>query len=1355
MVTLVMMMAPSVSALTADELAAQIAALQAQLAALNSQLNQTTPAASGSFDTNLYFGLKNAKVTALQEFLISKGHLAAGLNTSYFGSLTKAAVMAYQTAKGITPVAGYFGPLTRAAANADSGVVTPSPSPGASPSPSTAPSADAVSLGSVSAASAVAKNAQNVTFFNLNFAAGSTAYTVSKIVVSRGGVSADADIAAVKLYDGMTQVGSSQALNTTTHKATFSINWQVPANTTKVLTVKANIAPTGTSTTGNSITLGVAAASDITSTSAGLAGSFPMVSNAMNVSGTAVGVLDVDVQTGLVPASTILSGAVEQEIAAWKFAASSVEGFSVKSIKVTHTGSATRTDVKNLKLKVVGAQIGSTVTELASDNTGTFDLSASPLVLNAGQSKYVYAYADTAAGINTSRSVIFEITQATDVDAYGSNSGGGVTITKASGGSGTAFTSQTGATMTIGQGTLVTALDSAQNPATQSYVVGTTNRLMTALKFSTGSREGARLTELKLTLAGTNAAATDIANITLWDGTAQVGGSGSVIGSTVTFGTNTIGWDSSGLFDIAASTNKTILVKADIPNGANTTHTVSLSVGNAAHVKADGLASQYDLPAASVTGTATGNAHTIAAYGTLAVSLASTTPSAQTYVKGATGKEFTKINFTAGTGEDILVSAVTIKSYAATGTGTATASGDVTNVKLMKADGTQFGSTVSAPSTTESFSGSLTVTSGNTATLTVVADIPTTTALGSAGVHFDVLASTVATDVTSTGVYSTADVTETGGATGNLMVVGTGSLTVSVASSPADQTAILNASGVTYAGFVLTAGSAEDVRVSSIKLTRTSSGTGADADLSNLALYSDAGARLTAYKSLATATVTFSASDFLNSLGIDVTKGQQKLIYAKADVPSTATNNDKSSLGIDIAGSVIVTGLTSNTNPNATLTAGPGTSTGVNWKTGTPAATDLYEVTLSSGGSLTLALNPDTPITASQAVGVQDVNGKAGVSFTKLLFTAANEAVNLKSFLVIRSAGASAADGDFTAIKLYDGTTLVASGYLSGGTVEFNLTADKYISVPKNGTKVLTLVGDLAGVGTSGGASTGDDPKLGVQYNVQSGNWSASYANKYNVSAEGADSKSAIYAAASAALYGNTQIVRQSVPTLATGTLPSTLLSSGTKTLYKWTVSSDSVAATGWDGLVFKFTGSIHVDSTTVRTIGTDDTTTIKVDGVYMIVSGDGNADTKLIDEGTMKVYNSATNTQVAGAWYFRTDTDANAGTYAVFVPTAEEVVAAGTTNTYELRGDLGYGGFTGDAVLVNVPDLASAVATGSLAAVFGTANAADSNTNSTTITKSFAWSDRSNASHTTSTADWSDDYKVPGVPMSTLTLSK
>ena len=54
--------------------------------------------------------------------MISKGYLASGYNTGNYYTLTVNAVKAYQSAKSITPVAGYFGPLTRAAVNADLGL---------------------------------------------------------------------------------------------------------------------------------------------------------------------------------------------------------------------------------------------------------------------------------------------------------------------------------------------------------------------------------------------------------------------------------------------------------------------------------------------------------------------------------------------------------------------------------------------------------------------------------------------------------------------------------------------------------------------------------------------------------------------------------------------------------------------------------------------------------------------------------------------------------------------------------------------------------------------------------------------------------------------------------------------------------------------------------------------------------------------------------------------------------------------------------------------------------------------------------------------------------------------------------
>ncbi|TSA44821.1 peptidoglycan-binding protein [bacterium] len=75
-------------------------------------------AQTGIFSKDLYFGMqKDSEVTKLQEFLTSEG-LYSGPITGNFFSLTLKAMRDYQTREGISPAAGYFGPLTRAKANA-------------------------------------------------------------------------------------------------------------------------------------------------------------------------------------------------------------------------------------------------------------------------------------------------------------------------------------------------------------------------------------------------------------------------------------------------------------------------------------------------------------------------------------------------------------------------------------------------------------------------------------------------------------------------------------------------------------------------------------------------------------------------------------------------------------------------------------------------------------------------------------------------------------------------------------------------------------------------------------------------------------------------------------------------------------------------------------------------------------------------------------------------------------------------------------------------------------------------------------------------------------------------------------
>ncbi len=86
-----------------------------------------TSTAVSVFKSNLTVGSLGSEVKALQEFLNSHGYTIAnsgagspGNETTKFGALTKAALIKYQKAKGITPAVGYFGAKTRAAVNSGS-----------------------------------------------------------------------------------------------------------------------------------------------------------------------------------------------------------------------------------------------------------------------------------------------------------------------------------------------------------------------------------------------------------------------------------------------------------------------------------------------------------------------------------------------------------------------------------------------------------------------------------------------------------------------------------------------------------------------------------------------------------------------------------------------------------------------------------------------------------------------------------------------------------------------------------------------------------------------------------------------------------------------------------------------------------------------------------------------------------------------------------------------------------------------------------------------------------------------------------------------------------------------------------
>lgn len=943
-----------------------------------------------------------------------------------------------------------------------------------------------VSLDASTPASAnVAQGSSDVIFTKLKFMAGSQASTVSSVTVTRGGLGEDNDFASIKLWDGSTQLGSAQALNTVTHKATFTgLGWVVPASSSKVLTLTGSF-DAANDDSGNAPRLGVAAVADVVA-STSVSGSFPVYGNVMTLAGIAVGVLDVDVRT--VPAAgNVISGSTEQEIASWTFAAVT-EGFTVSRIDLTETGSSVASDISNIKLKVDGVQIGSTVSALDASDQAVF--TGLNLSMNAGASKIVYAYADIAGGVSTTRQVRFEITETADVVSFGGNSGGSVTVTKAAGGSGTAFTAQTGALQTIVQNSSLTVTtNGATNPTVQAFVNGTPTRLFTALRFAVGAEEAVRVARLKLSLGGTGAGAVDVQNVTLYkydELTAtetQVGTSTSFVGTVATFGSNTTGLDSPGLFDIPKGKNVVIHVRADVSVSAAWTG-FGIFVNE---VKADGISSAADLPTAAITITAVDGVtevsqHTQSAVGTLTVALAPSNPAAANVVPGKTGHEYMKVNLTAN-GEDIVVSTLVFQLQ---DNAAAAASGDFTNVKLW--DGTtQLASTVTAPTSTASFSVNLTIKKDTTKTLTVTADVPTTAATAWAGAtRTRLLWTTNATDIVGTGVNSTASVTATtADLNGNNMTALTGTLTISMSTNPPATTYVLSTAQAWVARLVLTAGTSEDLRISSIKVTCDEDGTfdantAAQARAGSLTLY-DGSTVLKAVAAMTEGTTDADTVTF-SGLAVDVAKGTQKVLDLKVNVLLGGSVNFQCGVedanvtgGADVA----ATGLSSNStvygaSSDNALIAG-------------------RQMTFANAGTLTLARDAASPVSKPHAVGL---SGKTNIEFTKFKMTANNEGMDVRQIVVRQEDDAEAigaSDNNFSRVAIYDGNTQVSGdGFFSAGTVTFNF-AEGDVDLVKDASKVWTIKADL--LGTSNGATSGDSPELYVGSMVAYGSSSGALAD--------------------------------------------------------------------------------------------------------------------------------------------------------------------------------------------------------------------------------------------------------------------
>lgn len=410
-----------------------------------------------TFSTTMKMGSKGPEVMELQKVLNAAGFTVSttgagspGMESTYFGAKTKAAVIKWQASVGLV-ADGIVGAMSRAKLNAvapstslpagctstvgfssttgvkcDSGTIMTYPAGCTGPTGFSATTGMACSgtttsqTGPVTAMIATTNPASSTlvagqaTANLANFTFNGTG-TVTTVTLQRIGVSADATPSNVYLFDGAMRLTDAASVS---NNGTVTFN--IPAgiftvNGSKTISVKSDIA-TGTSgqTVGFQLATFATSAGTVTANLSGNIHSIASASLAAVSAGT------------VTPSGATLNPG--SNVTVWQSTLNiSNRDVWMKRLALRNVGSAPANAFANFKLYVNGVQVG-TATGLDVNGYVTFDLMNAPVMLVSG-SRVVRVDADIVSG--ASRTVNFSLRNAADVDFVDSSFGVNVAPTSA------------------------------------------------------------------------------------------------------------------------------------------------------------------------------------------------------------------------------------------------------------------------------------------------------------------------------------------------------------------------------------------------------------------------------------------------------------------------------------------------------------------------------------------------------------------------------------------------------------------------------------------------------------------------------------------------------------------------------------------------------------------------------------------------------------------------------------------------------------------------------------------------------------------------------------------------------------
>jgi hypothetical protein len=963
-----MLLMPVAHAQDVAALQAQIASLLQTIAALQAQINAATGGSSMmsyTFTRDLTVGSTGDDVKALQQFLNSHGAQVAasgsgapGSESTYFGSLTKAALAKWQAANGVSPAAGYFGPITRAKVNS---MAAPGGPVSGGPSVPPPVSGLAVSLAADSATGSAIAGAGQVKAGKFAFvASASGAVTVTGLEFTKVGVLSDANISNLYLADAMTGEIVAQYQSLTGGLATFSgLNLSVGAGQTWWGELRMDVSSSATA--GNTIAWKL---SKVTTASGAPVSGSP-TTNSLTVTSVSNPSIAAMTLTATAVGSSVDAGTSNVLVSAWTAGVTNSK-VKLENMQFTFVGSANPADIKNLVLKVNGVQVATLAQAATNVN---FNFASNPVTLNTGNSN-IEIFADVMGSPN--RTMTFSLLQPYRVSAVDSQYNTGISPTISSG-------SQT--TITINTGSISVSLSS--NTPTGNVPIGASNVTLAKFRiYSAGEAVKVKFLDATITKTGGGSwatAPTSTTNIKLIDDAGgQVGNSISSVASGTGSGQCTLaaaaitchfGTSSSPInYIVPANTSREISLVVDIGSSVDASTLQGSLPGNT-----DNMEGQTSFVTTLDSGAATGSTLTVVT--TPLSVVANTGFSGPTYVAGANDVKIASFVISASSADGARISSLTFDKDDA-------GAFDIQNMKVMVGS-TQFGSTratlsLTAAETSIAFSGTaIVVPAGGSVTVDVYADILTGSVTTSSVIDL--------TGWSAIGVTSLSTITFGSAVGGQDITISSGpTLTVAAASETApSKQVVMGSTGNSLFTLRLTANNVEDIRVTDITLRdNIGSGSTGIASFTNLALYDGttmvAGPLSATMPGSASSSVAFS----LASGGVVVPKNGTKNLELKGDVATFssggATSGSTHNWGL-LNSTSSVTAYGKDSSASATVSGSPTSNTSTVYRTKVTLSSSLLG---SSSGRARTAVDDLATLNFAANSSYQAVLGTVTLKFS-------------------------------------------------------------------------------------------------------------------------------------------------------------------------------------------------------------------------------------------------------------------------------------------------------------------------------------------------------------------------------------